>query len=615
MTGLGDGHRAELEQSGLSEATIQQARLFRASGPMVRELLGYGAGPALVFPYFALDGTPLDYVRVKLDQAPPDGKRYRSPAKQPNRLYFPPLCDWARIAKDPREPLYITEGQKKALKAGQEGLNCLGLAGVWSWLTRYRGNGILGASHPIPDLDLIVWTGRTVYLVFDSDAARKPDVQAAERRLGRELIRRGAIVKIIRLPDDGVTKVGLDDYLCRHSVEAFCALEPQSIPDERPRRRRSLIVIPLSEIQAKPVTWLWLRRLARGKLIIIAGDPGVGKSFVDVDIHGRLSTGTAWPDETEPRVPVPSLLLSAEDSPSDTIKIRFEDQGADHRLIHLVTAVRVGDRGALDLFSLGTDLDLLEATVRETGAQLVSIDPLNSYLPVRDSFKDSDIRRALAPLVAFAERTEVTVLCIMHLTKDRDRQALYRILGGIGYVGTARVVLIVANDPQTPGRRYLVSPKINIGRKAAPLAFTIEELPEERARLVWDTQVPLDLDVEALVRGVLPDYREEHEARQAAQDFLHEALEHGPEWSAAILQAAKQNGHALRTLFRAKRDLKIQARKAGGHFGGGKQAWYWWLPGTPETPPTPPRPEDGQGGGTTEDGHAMEGGGNLQARR
>jgi putative DNA primase/helicase len=346
---------------------------------------------------------------------------------------------------------------------------------------------------------------------------------------------------------------------------------------------RALIVTRASDITRADVTYLWRRRLARGKFILIAGDAGLGKSWVVDDLHARLSTGTAWPDEHDARAPVASILLSAEDGPADTIKQRLEAQGANQDLVHVVVAVREG--GADDVFSLGTDLGLLEAAVRETKAVFVSVDPLNAYLSVRDSFKDTDIRRALAPLSAFAERTGVTVVCIMHLTKDVDRQALYRILGSIGYVAAARVVHLVVKDPNEAGRRYFLQIKNNLAKVAAPLAFTLEELPEEGARLVWSTDVPPDLDIEALVRGVLPPSPDEAAARRAAQDFLRQTLEAGPEWSAVILKAATHNGVARRTLFRAKLDLGIRAKKVGQP-GTSGQGWYWRLPSMPETPPT-----------------------------
>lgn len=220
---LTPGHRDELHRSGLTDETIGAAGLYSTRD--ARDLVGW-SGPALVFPYSTHNGSAA-YTRVKLDKPDKAGKHYRSPAGQPNRLYIPSLLDRAILA-DSATPLWLTEGEKKALKACQEGLACLALPGVWSWKTRdYRDQSI-----PIADLDLVTWRGRTVYLVFDSDLAVKRSVRLAEWALAEELRRRGARVLAIRLPDGpNGAKVGLDDYLLDHSVETLCALEPVAILD------------------------------------------------------------------------------------------------------------------------------------------------------------------------------------------------------------------------------------------------------------------------------------------------------------------------------------------------------------------------------------------------
>ena len=128
--------------------------------------------------------------------------------------------------------MWLTEGEKKSLKACQEGLPCIAVSGVWSWRTRQGQRD--SASVPIADLDFITWRGRVVYIVFDSDIATKPEVRDAEIALAQELRHRGARVLAVRLPaGPGGEKVGLDDYLLIHSIEALCAIEPIEIPTAR----------------------------------------------------------------------------------------------------------------------------------------------------------------------------------------------------------------------------------------------------------------------------------------------------------------------------------------------------------------------------------------------
>jgi hypothetical protein len=155
-----------------------------------------------------------------------DGKQYRQPRDTVNRLYIPKTLD-ATILLDPRVDLYFAEGEKKAIKMVQEGLPAIAATGINSWLR----NG-----QPIPDLDAITWEGRSVTIVFDSDPGTrsKGNVDKARRWLAAELTIRGASVKAVILPDDGKTKVGVDDYLVTQSVQDFLALPRQSVPVSSP---------------------------------------------------------------------------------------------------------------------------------------------------------------------------------------------------------------------------------------------------------------------------------------------------------------------------------------------------------------------------------------------
>src|SRR5215467_4804169 len=177
---LWEKHKNDLHGSGLSSHTIQLSRCHSIAS--TKHILGFEEGPGLAIPYPDPTGNGHAFVRVKVDKADSDGKRYRSPVGSKNRLYIPPNFEHDAL-QDVSVPLYLTEGEKKALKACQEGLVCLALAGVWCWKTQDAA----GRSVPIPDLDLITWTGRDVTLVFDSDIVTKPAVQHAETALATEL--------------------------------------------------------------------------------------------------------------------------------------------------------------------------------------------------------------------------------------------------------------------------------------------------------------------------------------------------------------------------------------------------------------------------------------------
>lgn len=273
-------HRRKLLACGLTSDTWMRAQLHSGSPDEVREILGYGIqGGGLVIPY---DAT---YSRVRIDNPGPDGKRYRSPKGQANRLYVPPIL--APGVLDDATPLHITEGEFKALKATQEGIACLALPGVWSWKTKLHGK-----SFPIPDLNRVVWRGRKVVIVFDSDLAEKPPVAWAEHALVQELRRREAEVYLLRLPAGPKgEKQGLDDYLVAAGVPAFHRLPMQTVAEADRETPTFLRVGELADAYllsvlrphyritlGYPELDAVLRGLAPGEVMQILGRSGVGKT-------------------------------------------------------------------------------------------------------------------------------------------------------------------------------------------------------------------------------------------------------------------------------------------------------------------------------------------------
>jgi putative DNA primase/helicase len=232
-------HLTHLRASGLSDATIKAAGLYSETKPeALAALLGWrkptkGLAPAIVFPFVAADG------RNGCSRVRPDTPRkiagkpvkYESPRGQPNQVYIPP--GGGRVLDDATVELLITEGEKKSLCSTQYGFACLGLVGVYGWKEK-KGE------HLLPELERVAWKGRKVFVVFDSDIGRKPDVQLAEARLAKHLSDRGAVVRCVRLPDgsagdDGQpVKVGLDDFLLAHGPAEFrklldTAVEPEPL--------------------------------------------------------------------------------------------------------------------------------------------------------------------------------------------------------------------------------------------------------------------------------------------------------------------------------------------------------------------------------------------------
>ncbi len=243
---LSPEHAAELRASGLSADAIRAAGLHTvADGSRVQELLGgyldsktaNRMGACLAFPFLDATGAPMTYPHgdgsvhpfVRLKPSKPrtgrDGKphKYESPLRCGNRAYLPP---GARPAlADAGAALLLTEGEKKALKATQDGFACLGLVGVEGWSApraKDEDGKKTGPRELLPELASIEWTGRKTFIVFDSDIGTKPDVQRAELALAEALRARGADVRVVRLPAeaDGA-KNGLDDFLVRRGADAL----------------------------------------------------------------------------------------------------------------------------------------------------------------------------------------------------------------------------------------------------------------------------------------------------------------------------------------------------------------------------------------------------------
>jgi hypothetical protein len=219
----------------------------------------------------------------------------------------------------------------------------------------------------------------------------------------------------------------------------------------------------LSSVEPEEVSWLWPSWLALGKLALVDGDPGLGKSAMTLDLAARVSSGKVFPDGAECE-PAGVVLLSAEDGLADTIRPRLDAAGADTSKV-LALATVPDEDGHDRLLSIPEDLALIEKGIRRVGARLVVVDPLMAFLSGdTNSHRDQDVRRALAPLAGLAERTGAAVLVVRHLNKAAANNPLYRGGGSIGIIGAARMAFVVGKDPQDESRRVLASTKNNLAK-------------------------------------------------------------------------------------------------------------------------------------------------------
>lgn len=254
-----------------------------------------------------------------------------------------------------------------------------------------------------------------------------------------------------------------------------------------------------SDIQAKPVRWLWPGRIARGKVSMLAGNPGLGKSQITSSLAATVTTGGIWPVDRSRCARGNVVFLSAEDDAEDTIRPRLEAAGADLSRVFILDAVVDGYRAdgseVQRGFNLKTDLARLGRMLDEIGgAALIVIDPITAYLGETDSHKNAEIRALLAPLGDLAAKHGAAVVCVSHLNKSTGGEALMRVTGSLAFVAAARAAFIVAKDPESDARRLFLPMKNNIGNDRSGLAFAIESAQVkstagliETSRIAWES--------------------------------------------------------------------------------------------------------------------------------
>lgn len=251
----------------------------------------------------------------------------------------------------------------------------------------------------------------------------------------------------------------------------------------------------MSDVVPKSIDWLWFPRLAIGKLAMLDGDPGLGKSSITNDIAARVSTGSKMPDGTQ-GVKGGVVLITPEDELDDTIQPRLARAGAD--LTKIVSIGRIPETTTDGFkyerpFTLPGDLPILEAAINRVKAKLIIIDPVMAIMGSKDTYKDNEVRTILAPVQMLVAKARATCILVRHLTKGGGDNPLYRGGGSIGFIGLARTGLMVVKDPTAPSdenRMLFAHIKSNAGELANALTYTIvsdknEDPRDDRPYVKW----------------------------------------------------------------------------------------------------------------------------------
>jgi putative DNA primase/helicase len=331
------------------------------------------------------------------------------------------------------------------------------------------------------------------------------------------------------------------------------ASPPPSIAAVSVPKARPSLAVCMADVEPEQVEWQWFPYIPKRKLTIIEGDPGIGKSWLTMELAAEVSTGRRMAGCLRGGEPQSVLLLTMEDGAGDTIRPRLDTLKADVSKVHVITKPL-----ALD----GTGAGTLKAEIERLNAALVIIDPIVGYLPEKtDMNSASAVRPVMARLAKVAEETDAAIVIVRHFAKSAKDQPLYRGLGSIDFTAAARSVLMVGADPTDAQKRVVAHAKSNLTEKGPSLAYTLKN-----GKFTWVGRS--SLSAEDL--GVPPD-ADLRSAREEAQDFLLQTLAEGPKPQAEVRAEAIKLGIAGATLRRAKGDLRVRAMKKPDH-------WEWSLP-------------------------------------
>ncbi len=254
-----------------------------------------------------------------------------------------------------------------------------------------------------------------------------------------------------------------------------------------------VVLVNGADLTPEPVRWLWSNWLALGKLHILAGAPGQGKTTIALACMATVTIGGRWPDGSRCE-PGNVLMWSGEDDPADTLLPRLIAAGADRSKCFFVQGTRLD--GELQPFDPARDMAALEQQARAIGGiKLLVVDPVVSAVS-GDSHKNTEVRRALQPLVDLASRLNAAVLGISHFSKGgAGTDPASRVVGSIAFTAVARVVLVAAKVKSENGedRRILARGKSNIGPDDGGFEYLIDQVEAlpgiQASRIAWGKAV------------------------------------------------------------------------------------------------------------------------------
>jgi len=309
-----------------------------------------------------------------------------------------------------------------------------------------------------------------------------------------------------------------------------------------------------SNVTETTVDWLWYPYIPFGKITLIQGDPGCGKSTLMMNIISAVSNGSAAPDGRKLKKPMHVIYQCSEDGLSDTIKPRLLAAGADCSNVAYLDE-------EMDWVTLNSDS--IRRAIADFNAKLLVIDPVQAYLGDTDMANATGIRKVLRQLAQWASMYDCAVVLIGHLNKKQGSKDLYRSLGSIDLVATARSVIQVDRMKDNDSISVVHHVKSSLSPKGRNLCFSIDP----NRKLEW-----LDIDLSDFNNSDIVLEENDKITKQArAADILRVMLADGPVPVSEIREYFNKERISERTIMNTKKMLGIQSiRKNDG--------WYWLFP-------------------------------------
>lgn len=384
---------------------------------------------------------------------------------------------------------------------------------------------------------------------------------------------------------DAATRAAGEMFGCRRDQQPDTEYPPAmdsrvqatETPVNKKRRRAAARLVQASNIKPEAIKWIWNGWLAAGKIHILAGIAGHGKSTILFTIAATISIGGRWPDGT--KAPIGDVVIwSGEDDAADTIVPRLIASGADLSHIHILQGVNEG--GEKRNFDPATDIPLLREAIKGKNIKLLIVDPIVSAV-AGDSHKNAEVRRSLQPLVDMAVEADCAVYGVTHFTKGTaGAEPVERVTSSLAFGALTRMITVAMKLPEQgdhpKGARLFARAKSNIGPDGGGFYYFIDvgPIPDHpdiiNTRVLWGDAVN-GTAKEMLAKAEMPG--DGQGVTNDAIEWLKEALSDGPIESSSILKAGKDQGYSKSTLHRAKNRLGIKSTKVG--FAKG---WGWYLP-------------------------------------